>query len=123
MPKRTAKLGPVLETYDYTMPPDKMRGICQMANGICAGFAGFGLGGPYAGWGKDWHTIIYSDGSIYTNRLTAQGGRIDNMTMRNCTIEQDCVVKGTVYADRIVGDVYVARDYACVTHEKTNWPD
>jgi len=27
------------------------------------------------------------------------------MTVRNCTIEQDCVVKGTVYADRIVGDV------------------
>ena len=23
----------------------------------------------------------------------------------NCTIEQDCIVKGTVYADRIVGDV------------------
>ncbi len=27
------------------------------------------------------------------------------MTIGNCTIEQDCVVKGTVYADRIVGDV------------------
>ncbi|WP_440893250.1 DUF1983 domain-containing protein [Aeromonas dhakensis] len=98
-------------------------GSFDMGNAFMSGgSAGFGLGGPYAGWGKGWHTIIYSDGSIYTNRLTAQGGRIDNMTMRNCTIEQDCVVKGTVYADRIVGDVYVARDYACVTHEKQIGP-
>lgn len=38
--KKEAELGPVLETYNYTMPPAEMRGICQMANGICAGFAG-----------------------------------------------------------------------------------
>ena len=38
--KKDGELGPVLETYGYLMPPDKMRGICQMANGICAGFAG-----------------------------------------------------------------------------------
>ncbi|MBM7455168.1 hypothetical protein HNR62_001028 [Oceanisphaera litoralis] len=33
-------LGPVLETYDYLPPPDNMRGLCLMANGIAAGFAG-----------------------------------------------------------------------------------
>ncbi|MEL3918127.1 hypothetical protein [Aeromonas enteropelogenes] len=38
--KKSEVLGPVLETYDYAMPPEKMRGICQMANGICAGFVG-----------------------------------------------------------------------------------
>ncbi|QIF45233.1 hypothetical protein [Aeromonas veronii] len=38
--KKDGELGPVLETYDYSMPPEKMRGICQMANGICAGFVG-----------------------------------------------------------------------------------
>ncbi|MEE9705833.1 hypothetical protein [Aeromonas veronii] len=38
--KKDSELGPVLETYDYSMPPEKMRGICQMANGICAGFVG-----------------------------------------------------------------------------------
>lgn len=98
-------------------------GQFDMGNAFMAGgSAGFGLGGPYSGWGKGWYSIIYSDGSIYTNRLTAQGGRIDNMTMRNCLIEQDCVVKGTVYADRIVGDVYVARDYACQTHAKQVGP-
>lgn len=38
--KKDGELGPVLETYGYIMPPDQMRGICQMANGICAGFVG-----------------------------------------------------------------------------------
>ena len=38
--REDGELGPVLETYGYTMPPDGMRGICQMANGICAGFVG-----------------------------------------------------------------------------------
>lgn len=33
-------LGPALETYGYSMPPADLRGLCQMANGICAGFAG-----------------------------------------------------------------------------------
>lgn len=86
--------------------PSISGGSFDMGNAFMSGgSAGFGQGGPYAGWGKGWFTIIYSDGNLYTNRLTAQGGRIDNMTMRNCTIEEDCVVKGTIYADRIVGDV------------------
>lgn len=38
--KLDGELGPVLETYDYAMPPDSLRGMCQMANGICAGFSG-----------------------------------------------------------------------------------
>ena len=41
--REDGELGAVLETYDYTMPPDGMRGICQMANGMCAGFAGNSL--------------------------------------------------------------------------------
>lgn len=97
--------------------------VIDMGNSyMSGGAAGFGKGGPYGGWSWTWHTIIYADGSIHTNRLNADGGNIKNMTVRNCTIEQDCVVKGTVYADRIVGDVYVARDYACVTHSKQVGP-
>ncbi|HED0198884.1 TPA: hypothetical protein R4H00_000696 [Salmonella enterica subsp. enterica serovar Orientalis] len=34
------QLGPVLETQHYVMPPDNMIGLCMMANGIAAGFAG-----------------------------------------------------------------------------------
>ncbi|MCF3096324.1 DUF1983 domain-containing protein [Aeromonas australiensis] len=81
-------------------------GQIDMGNAfLSGGAAGFGKGGPYSGWGRGWYTMIYADGSIYTNRLRAEGGYVKNMTMNNCTIEQDCVVKGTVYADRIVGDV------------------
>lgn len=32
--------GATLETYDYNLPDENMEGLCQMANGICAGFAG-----------------------------------------------------------------------------------
>lgn len=49
--------------------------------------------------------MIYADGSVYTNRLRAEGGYVKNMAIGNCTIAQDCVVKGTVYAERIEGDV------------------
>ncbi len=81
-------------------------GQIDMGNAFMSGgAAGFGKGGPYAAWGWGWHSIIYSDGSIYTNRLYADGGYVRNMTIGNCTIEQDCEVKGTVYANRIVGDV------------------
>ncbi|MEN3760540.1 phage tail tip fiber protein [Aeromonas veronii] len=98
-------------------------GQIDMGNAFMAGgAAGFGKGGPYGGWSWGWHTIIYSDGSLYTNRLRAEGGYVKNMVIGNCTIEQDCIVKGTVYAERIVGDVYVARDYACVTHTKQAGP-
>ena len=38
------------------------------------GSAGFGKGGPYGGWGYGWNTIIYNDGSLYTNRLYASAG-------------------------------------------------
>ncbi|MGL4889097.1 MAG: hypothetical protein ACRC4V_22610 [Aeromonas veronii] len=81
-------------------------GQIDMGNAFMAGgAAGFGKGGPYGGWGWGWNTIIYSDGSLYTNRLRAEGGYVKNMVIGNCTIEQDCVVKGTVYAERIIGDV------------------
>ncbi|EHY7438147.1 hypothetical protein K4064_003428 [Salmonella enterica] len=34
------ELGPAMATWHYTMPPDNMTGLCLMANGIAAGFAG-----------------------------------------------------------------------------------
>lgn len=84
-------------------------GQIDMGNAFMAGgAAGFGKGGPYGSWGWGWHTIIYSDGSLYTNRLYSEGGYVRNMTIGNCTIDQDCVVKGTVYADRIVGGIVAA---------------
>lgn len=81
-------------------------GQFDMGNAFMSGgAAGFGKGGPYGGWGWGWHTIIYSDGSLYTNRLYSEGGHVRNMTIGNCTIDQNCVVHGTIFAERIVGDV------------------
>lgn len=81
-------------------------GQIDMGNAFMAGgAAGFGKGGPYGGWGWGWYTIIYANGSIYTNRLHAEGGYVRNMTLGNCTIDQNCTILGTLEADRIVGDV------------------
>ncbi|MCF5912051.1 phage tail tip fiber protein [Aeromonas veronii] len=88
-------------------------GQFDMGNAFMAGgSAGFGKGGPYGGWGWGWHTIIYSDGSLYTNRLYSEGGYVRNMTIGNCTIDQDCIVHGTIYAERIVGDVTATKSLA-----------
>lgn len=81
-------------------------GSIDMGNAfLSGGAAGFGKGGPYGGWGWGWYTIIYADGSIFTNRLHAEGGYVRNMTLGNCTIDQNCTILGTLEADRIVGDV------------------
>ena len=81
-------------------------GSFDMGNAyMSGGAAGFGKGGPYGGWGFGWYTIIYNDGSIYTNRLNAEGGYVRNMRIGNCVIEENCDVRGTLYANKIVGDV------------------
>ena len=75
------------------------------------GSAGFGKGGPYGGWGYGWNTIIYADGGIFTNRLYASGGTFTGTvnanggTFNNVTIAENCDVRGTIYANKIVGDV------------------
>lgn len=80
----------------------------MMANG---GALGIGKGGANSGWGYSWHTIIYADGSIYTDRLYASNGTFTGTvnatsgTFNNVTIAETCDVKGTIYANKIVGDV------------------
>ncbi|MDM5121013.1 phage tail protein [Aeromonas hydrophila] len=88
-----------LRTPDIMM--DKIR--------LNAGAAGFGKGqGPYDGWGEKWSTIIYANGTLCTNNINASGGNINNLkvdkcSITNCVIEEDCTVKGFLYADRIIG--------------------
>ena len=86
--------------------------VIDMGNSyMSGGAAGFGKGGPYGGWSWMWHTIIYADGSLYTDRLFASNGSFTGTvnanagTFQNVTIEENCNVKGTVYANKIVGDV------------------
>lgn len=87
-------------------------GQIDMGNAFMAGgAAGFGKGGPYGGWSWTWHTIIYADGSIYTDRLYAANGTFtgtvnaNNGVLNNVTINENCIIRGTLDADRIVGDV------------------
>ncbi|QSR53901.1 hypothetical protein AHOnP31_11305 [Aeromonas hydrophila] len=87
-------------------------GQIDMGNAFMAGgAAGFGKGGPHGGWGWGWHTIIYADGSVYTDRLYASNGTFtgtvnaNNGVLNNVTINENCTIRGTLDADRIVGDV------------------
>ena len=81
------------------------------------GNAGFGRGGPYGGWGEGWHTIIYADGNILTNKLYAAAGSFTGTvnanagTFNNVTIAENCNVLGTVYAAKLVGDVTKVRAF------------
>ncbi|MFM5241057.1 phage tail tip fiber protein [Aeromonas rivipollensis] len=91
-------------------------GSIDMGNAfLSGGAAGFGKGGPYGGWSWTWHTIIYADGSLYTDRLYASNGSFSGTvnayagTFHHVTIEETCNVKGTVYANKIVGDVLSAK--------------
>lgn len=73
---------PILETWDFTPPDEKMRGLCVMANGICAGFAGNEVMFseaylPYA-WPKSYrgtteHEIV-AIGAIGTSLVVATKG-------------------------------------------------
>lgn len=58
-------------------------GVLDMGSAIISdGNAAFGLGGPYQAWWKGWNTVIYADGSIYTNRLKASGVFVDTLNIR-----------------------------------------
>lgn len=84
------------------------------------GNMGIGGGGPYGAWGYGWNTMIWSDGTIQTNRLYASGGSFTGTvnanagTFNNVTIAESCDVRGTVYANKIVGDVVAFRSYPAV---------
>ena len=79
------------------------------------GSIGIGKGGPYGGWGWGWHTIIYNDGGIYTDRLHASSGDFTGYVhatsgyFENVTISENCDVRGTIYANKIVGDVVASK--------------
>ena len=81
------------------------------ATNVKAGQAGFGAGGGYPMFGSSWFTTIDSTGTIRTNKLQAAGGNISNMSIGSCVISEDCDVRGTLYAGRIVGDLYRKKEF------------
>lgn len=58
--------------------------------------------GEMAAWGASLRYVVSQYGTF--NYAT-----INYATMRNCVIEEDCTVKGTIYAEKIVGDVAAVR--------------
>lgn len=58
--------------------------------------------GEMAAWGASLRYVVSQYGTF--NYAT-----INYATMKNCVIEEDCTVKGTIYAEKIVGDVVAVR--------------
>ncbi|MGD6739675.1 phage tail tip fiber protein [Photobacterium leiognathi subsp. mandapamensis] len=78
-----------------------------------AGWAGFGVGGRHSGY----HTAIYANGHIVTDNITAHGGSFTGTVnansgkFNNVTISSSCTVYGTIYANKIVGDLVAVKGY------------
>ncbi|PSW63737.1 hypothetical protein C0W54_03790 [Photobacterium kishitanii] len=64
---------------------------------VTGGWAGFGSGGPYAGY----HTNISSNGTLQTDRLYANKGEL-----RNIKIHKDCQILGKLTVNQIEGDIF-----------------
>ena len=58
--------------------------------------------GEMAAWGASLRYVVSQYGVF-------DYATINYATMKNCVIEEDCTVKGTIYAEKIVGDVAAVR--------------
>ncbi|MGY6509089.1 hypothetical protein ACXIUH_08975 [Vibrio parahaemolyticus] len=99
--------GATLDTWDYTVPPSNMQGLCNMANGICAGFAGNEVMFsesylPYA-WPEDYRSTTDSEivaiAPIETSLVVVTKGKPylfsgvvpSTLTGSQINLEQSCV--------------------------------
>ncbi|WP_429111363.1 phage tail tip protein J-related protein [Aeromonas rivipollensis] len=117
----TAEIGNVIAKYIKVTNIDAATIVNSDFKG---GNAGFGRGGPYSGWGEGWHTIIYADGTIRTNKLYAAAGSFtgevnaNSGTFNNVVMRENCQILGKLSVNQIEGDVtrvyalesYVASD-------------
>ena len=104
----TAEIGNVIAKYIKVTNIDAATIVNSDFKG---GNAGFGRGGPYSGWGEGWHTIIYADGTIRTNRLYAAEGSFtgevnaNRGTFNNVVMRENCQILGKLSVNQIEGDV------------------
>ncbi|WP_270816777.1 phage tail tip protein J-related protein [Aeromonas sp. Y318-3] len=109
----TAEIGNVIAKY---IKVTNLSAVTIENSQFKGGNAGFGPGGPYSGWGEGWHTIIYSDGTIRTNRLYAAEGSFtgevnaNRGTFNNVVMRENCQILGKLSANQITGDI--VRTYA-----------
>ncbi|WP_270835640.1 phage tail tip protein J-related protein [Aeromonas sp. QDB30] len=104
----TAEIGNVIAKYIKVTDIDAATIVNSDFKG---GNAGFGRGGPYSGWGEGWHTIIYADGTIRTNKLYAAAGSFtgevnaNSGTFNNVVMRENCQILGKLSVNQIEGDV------------------
>ncbi|MDX7704725.1 phage tail tip protein J-related protein [Aeromonas caviae] len=104
----TAEIGNVIAKYIKVTNIDAATIVNSDFKG---GNAGFGRGGPYSGWGEGWHTIIYADGIIRTNKLYAAAGSFtgevnaNSGTFNNVVMRENCQILGKLSVNQIEGDV------------------
>ncbi|HGY1052582.1 TPA: DUF1983 domain-containing protein [Aeromonas salmonicida subsp. pectinolytica] len=104
----TAEIGNVIAKY---IKVTNLSAVTIENSQFKGGNAGFGPGGPYSGWGEGWHTIIYNDGRIFTNKLYAADGSFtgevnaNRGTFNNVTIRENCQILGKLDVNQIVGDI------------------
>ena len=110
----TAEIGNVIAKY---IKVTNLSAVTIDNSDFKGGNAGFGLGGPYSGWGVGWHTIIYNDGRIYTNKLYAAAGSFtgevnaNSGTFNNVVMRENCTIMGKLKAEQVEGGFYVKRIY------------
>lgn len=101
--------GPSLETWDYDLPDVSMKGLCSMANGICAGFSGNEVMFSEAYLPYAWNSAnrgttddeVVAIAPIETSLVVATRGKPyffsgitpENITGQRLNIEQACVSK------------------------------
>ncbi|AUZ81336.1 phage tail tip protein J-related protein [Aeromonas sp. ASNIH1] len=110
----TAEAGAVIAKYIKVTTLD----AATITNSVLKGnAAAFGAGGPHAAFGAGWYTVISSDGTLKTARLEATAGSFtgevnaNKGTMNNVEVKENCVVRGTIYAAKLVGDVTKVRAF------------
>ncbi|NAZ60481.1 phage tail tip fiber protein, partial [Aeromonas caviae] len=104
----TAEIGNVIAKY---INVTNLSAVTIENSDFKGGNAGYGRGGPYSGWGEGWHTIIYADGTIRTNRLYAAEGSFtgevnaNRGTFNNVVMRENCQILGKLSVNQIEGDV------------------
>ena len=119
-------LGDALLSTSWDMPPEDLKGIIALPNGVCAGFDGrdvyFSV--PYQphAWPEDYRQTVDADivglGAFGTtviiltvgNPYLAAGTHPENYALARQELDQPCVSKGSIASVGVQGVVYAAPD-------------
>ncbi len=122
----TERLSDTLVSADWCPPPDGLRGLVSLPNGILAGFVGstLHLSEPYQphAWPPDYRQTMDFDivglGTFGTSIVVCttgypyvvSGTRPDSMTAQRIELPQSCVAKESIVRFGLAGVVYASPD-------------